>query len=167
MGTLEASTHISIRPYVSADADTTLTVFQDAITVTAAADYSPEQIAAWARLGSRDVSAWDRSMRGRDSYVAIVDGRLAGFADIGGDGYIDKMFVSPDFARRGVARALMAFLENQARHHRLERLSADVSITARPFFEESGFRVDAEQHPMINGVPMTNFRMTKVLEPLR
>ena len=75
------------------------------------------------------------------------------------------MFVSPDFARRGVARTLMTFLEGRARRCSADQLSADVSITARPFFESSGFRVDAEQHPVTNGVVMTNFRMTKVLEP--
>src|SRR5699024_6596315 len=46
---------LEIRPYRSADAAGTLAVFLAAITQTASADYSREQIAAWARPGSRTV----------------------------------------------------------------------------------------------------------------
>ena len=40
---------VVIRPYGEADAAATLAIFLAAITETAAADYSPEQIQAWAR----------------------------------------------------------------------------------------------------------------------
>lgn len=45
----------------------------------------------------------------------------------------------------------------------MESLSADVSITARPFFERRGFEVVTEQHPVTAGVRMTNFHMAKSL----
>lgn len=89
---------IRIRSYDSADAGETLRIFHDAITVTASADYTPEQIAAWARPDDRDVSGWDRSMLARGSHVALISGQLAGFSDVSADGYVDMMFVSPRFA---------------------------------------------------------------------
>lgn len=155
---------VTVRAYRSEDAAATLAVFVDAITQTAAADYSPEQVAAWARPGERSVPAWDERMRARNSVVACVGEEVAGFSDVSEAGYVDMMFVAPGHARRGVASALLTHLEAHARGHGIPRLHADVSITARPFFERHGFAVLAEQHPITQGVEMTNFRMEKVLD---
>jgi putative acetyltransferase len=154
---------LEVRRYRSSDAAATLAVFLDSVTVTASADYSVEQIAAWSRRERRTVSDWDRGMRRRNSYVAVHDGEIAGFSDVSDEGYIDMMFVSPRHSRRGVATALLAALAARARGLELESLSADVSITARPFFERHGFEVVTEQHPVTAGVRMTNFHMTKSL----
>lgn len=158
-----STTRARIRPYESSDAERTLQVFIDAIQVTAAVDYSPEQVSAWARPGSRDVDTWNRAMLARGSYIALIGDEVAGFSDVSTDGYIDMMFVAPQYARRGVARELLVFLESVAREMNVVRLFANVSITARPFFEAMGFHVEAEQHPVIGGVAMTNFRMEKEL----
>lgn len=156
---------VEVRRYRSEDASATLAVFVAAVTVTASADYSTEQIAAWARPERRNAADWDRAMSGRNSYVALIDGEIAGFSDVSANGYIDMMFVAPKHARHGVARTLLMTLETNARESGTKCLSADVSITARPFFERQGFTVVAEQHPLIAGVRLTNFRMTKPLEP--
>jgi putative acetyltransferase len=152
-----------IRAYRSEDADATLAVFLDAVAVTAAADYSPEQIDAWARAGLRNATDWDRALSDRNSYVAIVGGAIAGFSDVSASGYIDMMFVSSRFARRGVASALLKELETEALTAGAPALSADVSITARPFFERHGFTVEVEQRPVVGGIQMTNFHMVKPL----
>ncbi|GAA4116130.1 GNAT family N-acetyltransferase [Enteractinococcus coprophilus] len=130
---------------------------------TASADYTPEQIVAWARPERTDISAWDQSMRRRSSYVAVVDEQVAGFSDVSEEGYINLMYVAPGFTRRGVGRELITFLEYRARSYAARRLTANVSITAQAFFEAYGFQVEAEQHPVINGVDLTKFRMTKEL----
>ena len=102
-------------------------------------------------------------MLARESYVALVGEQAAGFSDVSAEGYIDMLFVSPRFARRGVARELLTFVELRARALSARWLSSNVSITARPLFRAMGFQVVAEQHPVTGGVVMTNFRMTKVL----
>lgn len=158
---------VRIRSYDSADAAETLRIFHDAITVTASADYTPEQIAAWARPENRDVGGWDRSMLARESYAALVGEQLAGFSDVSADGYIDMMFVSPRFARQGVARELLTFLEIRAGKMSVSQLSSNVSITARPLFESLGFQVVDEQHPVAGGVVMTSFHMIKKLNGRR
>ncbi|ROS23368.1 putative acetyltransferase [Rathayibacter sp. PhB127] len=148
---------IAILPYAASDAAGTLAVFLAAVTETAAADYSPEQIRAWA--GERDVPTWHAAMLARNAFVAIIDGELAGFSDVSATGYIDMMFVAPRFLRRGVATRLLAEAESQA--PAAPELSADVSITARPFFEHHGFVAVAEQHPVRAGVELVNWRMVK------
>lgn len=158
---------IEIRKYGSEDAIATLTVFLSAVTETAAGDYSPEQIAAWSRSGQRDLSEWERRRTGLNTYVAVVDGNVAGFSDVSAEGHIDMMFVSPRQGRRGVGRTLLSFLEGRARGTGASRLSADVSITARPFFDAHGFVAEVEQHPLSGGVRMTNFHMVKDLLPDR
>ena len=155
---------IDVRPYEHADAAATLALFLAAITETASADYSAEQIQAWADPEGRDLDRWDAAMQARESFVATIDGQVAGFSDIGHDGYVDMMFVAPKFGRRGVARTLLATDEKLARDRGVGGLSADVSITARPFFESQGFVVVAEQRPVRRGVALTNFRMRKLLQ---
>ncbi|TFB90137.1 GNAT family N-acetyltransferase [Cryobacterium algoricola] len=154
---------VVIRPYGHGDAADTLAIFLAAVAETAAADYSPEQIQAWARPESRELSAWHTAMQARNSYVATVDGVPAGFSDVDSEGHIDMMFVAPRYLRRGVARQLIGHVEARARREQLRELTANVSITARPFFERSGFTVVAEQHPLTAGVQLTNFRMKKKL----
>lgn len=154
---------VVIRPYDPADATDTLAIFLAAVTETAAADYSPEQIQAWARPEARALPVWHAAMQKRNSYVATVDGEPAGFSDVDSSGYIDMLFVSPRYLRQGVARQLIAYVESHARKEQLMELTADVSITARPFFERCGFTVEAEQHPVKAGVQLTNYKMRKQL----
>lgn len=154
---------VLLRPFEDADAAATLKVFTAAILETASADYSAEQVEAWARPGRRDLAVWREAMRARDAVVATVESEVVGFSDVSASGYIDMMFVSPRHARRGVARLLLAHVEARARREGVAELSSDVSITARPFFERHGFVAVAEQHPVREGVELTNHRMVKAL----
>ncbi len=154
---------VVIRPYQHSDAAETLAVFISAVTETAAADYTAEQVQAWAQPERRDPDTWHTAMRARNSIVATIGGELAGFSDVSSDGYVDMMFVSPRHQRRGVAHQLLAHVEAHARREGTPELSANVSITARPFFERHGFTVEAEQHPVKAGVELINYRMRKDL----
>lgn len=44
----------------------------------------------------------------------------------------------------------------------IKRVFAEVSITAKPFFESKGFKVVKQQVVNIRGVELTNFIMEKV-----
>ena len=154
---------VVICPYGQADAADTLAIFLAAVTETAAADYSPEQIQAWARPEARDLPTWHASMQEGNSYAATEDGAPAGFSDVNTAGYIDMMFVAPRYQRHGVARQLIERVEVHARQAQLTELIADVSITARPFFERHDFTVEVEQHSVMGGVSLTNYKMKKKL----
>nr|WP_256336089.1 GNAT family N-acetyltransferase [Microbacterium sp. cf332] len=104
-------------------------------------------------------------MSGRATVVAVAGEEVVGFSDVDGDGYIDMLFVSPRHLRRGIARTLLCFIEQRARSAATPELTSDVSIAARPFFESVGFRVVREQHPVKEGVELTNYRMRKALSP--
>jgi putative acetyltransferase len=150
---------MEIRPYAETDAPATLSVFLAAVTETASVHYSAEQIAAWARPDERDVNQWNSARKSLNTYVATIGAEVAGFSDVGDDGYIDMMFVAPKFGRRGVAGALLAQLHDIAVGAGASELYTSASITARPFFEQQGFAVVAEQNPITLGVEMTNYKM--------
>ncbi|GAB3406362.1 GNAT family N-acetyltransferase [Schumannella luteola] len=155
---------VLLRPYSPADAEATLAVFLAAVISTASADYSPEQIAAWAAPEQRSVIDWDAARRRSETIVAVVDGRIAGFSDVDDSGCIDMMFVHPDHGGRGVASALLAEVADRARAGGAEELSSSVSVTARPFFAARGFEVLAEQRPVRHGVELVNYRMRRSLD---
>lgn len=152
-----------IRPYREEYAAATLSLFIASVRQTAAADYSPAQIHAWVRPAERDLGSWQLAMGARNSFVALTDGEVVGFADVSADGYIDMLFVSPTFQRQGIGSCLLDEAERQARETGASTLLANVSLTARALFERHGFRVDQVQHPRLAGVALMNFRMSKPL----
>ncbi|MEO7122483.1 MAG: GNAT family N-acetyltransferase [Lacisediminihabitans sp.] len=154
---------VEIRPYIERDAAATLATFLAAVTITASADYSVEQIAAWSAPHERDEVDWNRVRMSLGTIVATVGEDVAGFSDVTATGYIDMLFVLPRFGRRGVASTLLSEIERKAVDSGTSTLSTNASITARRFFERHDFQVESEQHPVIRGIRMTNYRMIKLL----
>ena len=147
-----------IRRYDAADLDAVMSVFLRSVRGVASRDYDAGQIAAWAQV-DRDV--WSHRRLDRPTWVALIDGVIAGFIDLEGSGHIDMLFVDAASQRGGVASALLDTVENAARVQRLAVLDTDASITARPFFEKHGFQVVRSQDVALRGQRLTNFRMEK------
>lgn len=155
----------TLRPYRDADAAALLEVFQQAIRVTAAAHYDALQIATWAPA-EVDLAAWAARRASADTIVAVRDGRPCGFADLRLDGHptdtglLDMLFVHPDAAGRGVARALVGAVVARALAAGLTRVETHASRAARPAFERFGFILDREVAPnWVRGVDIPNFDM--------
>jgi putative acetyltransferase len=102
-------------------------------------------------------------MRGINPFVAEIDGKVVGYADIQENGYIDHFFVSGRHPRQGIGTLLMETLESEANRLRLTELASDVSGTAQPFFERFGFHVVEQRAPIIRGIEVPNALMRKVL----
>ncbi|MDY7100286.1 MAG: GNAT family N-acetyltransferase [Actinomycetota bacterium] len=147
-----------LRAYRDTDARATLDVFLAAIRTTAAADYSPEQIAAWSDVD--DLDSWHAAREASNTRVAEIDERVVGFTDVAPDGYIDMLFVHPGVVRRGVASALLAWADATARESGATELTTFASVTARRFFSARGFATDEERYPEVRGVRLTNYRMS-------
>jgi putative acetyltransferase len=149
---------VDLREYTDSDAEATLTVFLRAIRETAAGDYSPDQAAAWA-AEHRDLAAWAASRTAAHTQVAIIDGRVVGFTDLDDDGYVDMLFVDPDFGRQGVATSMLAATIALARQRGTVALTTYASLTAKPLFERHGFVVPEERHFLSRDVELTNVAM--------
>ena len=141
-----------LRPYRSADLPELLALFYDTVHTVCARDYTRSQLDAWAPADP-DAAAWDASLLAHRTLVAEEKGRIVGFADLGPDGYLDRLYVHREWQGRGVGSALCAALPGARRTH--------ASITARPFFERRGWHVVREQQVERRGVLLTNFVMEK------
>ncbi len=150
-----------IRDYVPADVDALIDLFRQAVRRTAIRDYSEAQVKAWAP-DEVERERWVERRSSRPTWVAEIDGRIAGFADLEPDGHVDMMYVHPDFNGRGVANALFARIEAAAAELKLWRLYTEASITAKPFFEKKGFRVISAQTVHVRGQDLVNYRMEKL-----
>ena len=93
-------------------------------------DYSAVQIAAWAPDEINE-TRW-MTLAERFAIVAVSDEQITGFADLEANGHIDRLFVHADCQGRGVGAALMRAIFKEAGRLGVQRLFAEVSITARP-----------------------------------
>ncbi len=151
-----------VRLYVPADVDALIDLFRQAVRRIAIRDYSEAQVRAWAP-DVADRQSWVERRASRPTWVAEIDGRVAGFTDLEPDGHLDMMYVHPDHQGQGVARALLAQVEEAAAAQKLARLFTEASITARPFFEKKGFRLITPQTVHVRGQDLVNYRMEKFL----
>ena len=97
--------------------------------------------------------------------VALIDGEAAGFASLLGADVLDLLHVDPRFARRGVGAALIDALARLAAARGAERLTSDVSDTARPLFERQGFEAQRRNLVQLDDQWLANTTMTKRLAP--
>ncbi|WDQ17264.1 GNAT family N-acetyltransferase [Rhodopirellula sp. P2] len=133
-------------------------LFHDTVHRVNCRDYSREQLDAWAPE-SLDLEAWCRRFQNRVALVVESDSKLIGFADMTGDGHLDRLFVSADHQRQGVAKLIWTELAEHARRLNCETVLTEASLTAKPFFESVGFQVLQRQQVNCRGVFLVNFRM--------
>ncbi|QCI63877.1 GNAT family N-acetyltransferase [Phreatobacter stygius] len=157
---MPAPIDFAVRPYRASDLDAVIAIFLGAIRQVASKDYDPAQIDAWAQV---DRAAWGQRRLSRTTFVAVVGQVVVGFADLEPDGHLDMMFVHPAYQRMGIASLLLATVEATAGTRRIPWIRAEVSITARPFFESRGFQLVATQEVALRGQLLTNHRMQKAI----
>jgi putative acetyltransferase len=153
---------ITIRQATSNDLGEVAQLFRETIEVVNAKDYSPEQINVW-KIGASKKERWLNKFSEQYFLVAEIDNKLAGFGSITHDGYLDFMYVSKNHQSIGIATEIYNELEKFAQANQLDKISSDVSITAKPFFEKKGFEMIREQQVDINGIKLTNYKMQKNL----
>jgi putative acetyltransferase len=151
---------IDVRPYQSRDLDAVIELFQRSIRETASADYNPAQIDAWAQA---DRDEWELARASRPTWVALIDGDIAGFADLERNGLVDMMFVHPKHQRKSVATSLLARIEAEADECGITCLHTYASVTARPFFEYCGFTMLLARAVVVREQRFVQFVMEKVL----
>ena len=139
-------------------------LFHEAVHILCAADYDAAERHAWSP--APDAAPFERRITETMLWVAEGEnGALLGFANLAPHGYFDCLYVAPEAAGQGVATALCTVLEQEAQRQGCPRLTVDVSITARPFFERRGYRLLREQQVERRGVFLTNYRQEKVFFP--
>ncbi len=151
-----------IREFRIGDESALHQVFFSAIHQIATQDYTPEQINAWAPT-EIDRDQWIKKMWSINPLVVEIAGKIVAYADVQSHGYIDHFFVSGTAARQGVGSLLMTHLQQLAAAQQIPVLTAQVSLTAQPFFTKFGFTIVEQRRPVVRGVLLTNALMSKNL----
>ncbi|WP_027695569.1 GNAT family N-acetyltransferase [Vibrio litoralis] len=151
---------ITIRPYQPEDAATLWQLFFNTVRQINVRDYTQAQVEAWAEDKS-DLTDWIEKMKSNQPFVAKINQHIVGYSDLQSDGYINHFFCHHQYQGCGVGKALMLHINQQAKQRNLTRLHADVSMTAKPFFEHAGFIVKEKQNVSLRGQLFTNYKMEK------
>lgn len=146
---------MELRQYLPSDCEALADVFYRSVHAIDRKHYSAEELDAWAD-GSVDVAEWNQAFLSRHTVVAEVDGVVVGFGDMDATGYLDRLFVLPEFQRRGIASALCDELEKSTR---AQMVSVRASRVARTFFESRGYTVKARRWARRQGVDLEYFEM--------
>ena len=126
-----------MRAYRKEDGRALLELFRRTVRQINVADYSAEQVAAWASEDT-DVGEWSKRLEGSFTVVTDCDGTLVGFASLTAEGRVDHAYVAADRQRQGVGGRLVKNLLLEARRRGLTRVTAYVSITPRSASSCSG-----------------------------
>jgi len=76
---------------------------------------------------------------------------------------VDNIYVRNTYRSKGVGSLLLEAAEEKAKHDGLKLLNAEVSITAKHFFESHGFRVVEVQDSPYRGQVFRRFKMEKAI----
>lgn len=124
-------------------------------------DYSKAQVDVWASLESLELEGWKKKWKKLKPLVAVVGNDIVGFSEFEPNGHIDCFYAHHEWIGKGVGSALMKAIEEKATSKNIPRIYAEVSITAKPFFEKKGFVVITQQSVVRKGIELTNFLMEK------
>ncbi|HHS8465294.1 TPA: GNAT family N-acetyltransferase [Legionella pneumophila] len=153
---------IGIREYTPDDAQQLANIYYFTIHNIAIQDYSEEQVHAWAPASSLNVTGWKKKWESITPLVALMDNTIVGFTEFESNGHIDCFYVHHEYQGCGIGSSLMSEVFKRADNLNLKRVFAEVSITAKPFFESKGFNVVKQQIVNIRGVELTNYIMERV-----
>ncbi|KEA65627.1 Acetyltransferase [Marinobacterium lacunae] len=153
---------VRVRSYRPVDAWRVTDIFYNSVHSIDERFYSLQEINAWAPLPV-EYAQWVQRLNAHDVLVAEVEGVIAGFTAMEPDGYIDWLYVHSDYQHRGVASALYAEVEKQARDAGLPCLHVHASHVAKPFFLHKGFSVLSQNRVERLGIALINWEMEKRL----
>ena len=124
--------------------------------------YTEVQVDAWAPKSNLNIEKWTKKFSVIQPLVAFVQEKIVGFAGLEGNGHIDCFYCHHNWIGQGIGSALMKEITKRAKVKQIHRLFAEVSITAKPFFEKHGFIVLCKQNDC-KGVKITNYKMEKLV----
>ncbi|WP_282631022.1 GNAT family N-acetyltransferase [Empedobacter sedimenti] len=154
--------NLTIRIAQVSDLDVILKLFSDTISSVCKDDYNQRELEVW-KSSANNVEHWQNLILQQYFLVGEMNDEIVGFASLDHGNYVDVLYVHRDFQKQGIAQNLYSELETEAIRLQSNTLTADVSKTAKSFFERNGFTVVAEQIQIRQNVEIINFKMKKSL----
>lgn len=158
------NTSITIRTGKTQDIDQVWALFKLTIARDKSGKYSEEERKVWQNSPQRE--RWEKAMVEQHFLLAELetDKTLVGFISSTPQGYIDFIYVHPDHQRQGLAQLLLDYITEYANVMKIKKLSSDVSLIARPFFEKNGFKIVSRNENKLGKETLINFFVKKDLK---
>lgn len=158
----------AIRPFRPEDAPALSELTVAAIAVLGLRAYSARQVMAWAARHLGPPLFTEGAAAGDVIRVALSpQGAPAAYAVLRAGGLVHMLYCHPDHAGQGLASALLAAIEAEARAAGAERLHTEASEISRPVFARAGFtlihRRDFALQLEGEAIPIHNYVMEKLL----
>lgn len=154
---------MKIRWFHEQDAAQIAQLFHETVREINIRDYSLNQVKAWSpdNIHFRN---WAAVCSERFTYVADDEGAIAGFGELELSGHIDCFYCHKNYQRMGIGSKIYCAIEAKAHELGINRLYAEASITAKPFFLRMGFSLIREQQVECRGETFVNYAMEKFLK---
>lgn len=151
---------MEFREYKNTDLHAVMDLFYVTVHEVNKNDYSEEQLDAIAPKDANEYH-WEKSLEKNHTIVVEEDDKLIAFGNIGKTGYLDRLYVHPDYLRKGIASKLVEELEEYAKKHGSHVINVTSSITSKAFFESNGYAVIEEQINERRGERLLRYLMEK------
>ncbi|WP_418968308.1 GNAT family N-acetyltransferase [Catenibacterium sp.] len=151
---------MEFREYKNTDLHAVMDLFYVTVHEVNKNDYSKEQLDAIAPKDANEYH-WEKSLEKNHTIVVEEDDKLIAFGNIGKTGYLDRLYVHPDYLRKGIASKLVVELEEYAKKHGSHVINVTSSITSKAFFESKGYAVIEEQINERRGERLLRYLMEK------
>ena len=123
-------------------------------------NYTQEQIEVWAP-NKIDYQKWEKRFKKSKPYIAKHNNVIVGFFEFDKDGYIDCFYVHHNYQRQGIGLILLNKIINIAEKNNLDMIVANVSITAKSFFEKNTFTIKKKNIIKRDNEELINYTMTR------
>lgn len=150
-----------LRPFLPVDVPVCAAIFEASVSELTGDDYTEAQQEAWiAALEETDLA---ERLGKQLTLIATLGDAPVGFASLKDNTHIDLLYVHPAAVRQGVATSLCDALEKLAGARGADKLTADVSDTAQPFFARRGYFAQRRNTVPLGDEWLGNTTMQKTL----
>lgn len=156
-------TEITVRDYRPEDVQALANIYFNTIHKINIQHYTEEQVEVWAPKSSLEAEKWTKKFSRTKPIIAIIGEDIVGFAELEPNGHIDCFYCHHEWIGKGVGAALMKEILQRAKNSPVSLIFAEVSLTAKPFFEKWEFRIVTQQTIVKKGVELTNFKMERTV----
>jgi len=155
------TSHLNFQTFTNDDLEELHAIFYISVHEIGIKEYSSDQCEAWAP-SDFDSYYWSMRLKNLKTIFALSDDKKVGFISYRNDGYIDFLYVLPEFNGKGIAKELYDITEFELLSAiSVSKIYTDASYLAKPFFEKQGFRVTKKNIVSLRGEQLINFSMEK------
>lgn len=174
------NTHFSIIPFTPSLARQVSLLVHQSVRTISHPRYKQNQLTAWS-TAPRSTKHWQHRLLRSQSWLMVdtsqsftvnnhsstkqplVVGVINVETQFNTRGYIDSLYIAPDYQRQGIAVALYATLENWVLNQGYKELSVDASYLSKGFFLKQGFTLIQPSYQMTKQQVINSFYLVKEL----